>query len=192
MINLKKGRIKCCQSIQWKYLREIITTFQKLDVCNIEQLNSFQSINNRYTRIDFNDDDVNDANWKSITSYLWEKISRWTKCNFIIDHESIVKVCTHYLLTWILSDHVDNNSSSWSDFKKRWLNEKIKEVWKNITNHLDKKSDHKCSEVKNISMTRETQKIIHSDLSLRIKLIINRCMTSLRRDDLVYWVKYES
>jgi len=35
--------------------------FQKLDVCNIEQLDSFQSINNKHIRIDFDDDDVNDA-----------------------------------------------------------------------------------------------------------------------------------
>ncbi len=192
MTNLKKDRIECCQSIQWKYLREVITTFQKLDVCNIEQLDSFQSINNRHTRIDFDDDDVNDANWESITLYLWEKISRWTKCNFIVNHESIVKVCTHYLLTWILSDHVNNNSSSWSDFKKKWLNEKMKEAWKNITNYLNKKSDYKRSEVKNISTTKETWKIIHLDLSLRIKLIIDRCTTFLRRHDLVYWVNYES
>ena len=93
---------------------------------------------------------------------------------------------------WILSDHVDSNSNSWSDFKKKWLNEKIREVWKNIANHLDKKSGHKCSEVKNISTTREIQKIICSDLSLQITLIINKCMTSLKRDDLMYWVEYES
>ncbi len=68
----------------------------------------------------------------------------------------------------------------------------MKEAWKNIANHLDKKSDHKRSEVENISTTKETQKIIHSDLSLQIKLIINKCITSLRRDDLVYWVEYES
>ncbi len=192
MTNLKKDRIECCQSIQWKYLREVITIFQKLDVCNIEQLDSFQSINNRHTRIDFDDDDVNDADWESITSYLWEKISRWTKCNFIVDHESIVEVCTRYLLTWILSNHVDNNSNSWSDFKKRWLNEKIRKVWKNIANPLNKKSDHKRSEIENISMMRETWKIIRSDLSLQIRLIINRCMTFLKCDNLVYWVKYES
>ncbi len=65
-------------------------------------------------------------------------------------------------------------------------------VWKNIVNCLDKKSGHKRSEVKNISMMKETQKIICSDLSLWIRLIINRCTTSLRRDDLMYWVKYES
>ena len=192
MINLKKDRIECCQSIQWKYLCEVIMTFQKLNVCNIKQLDSFQSINNRHTRIDFDDDDINDADWESITLYLWEKISRWTKCNFIVNHESIVEVCTRYLLAWILSDHVNSNSSSWSDFKKRWLNEKMKEAWKNIANHLNKKSDHKRSEVENISTTKETQKIICSDLSLQIKFIINICMTSLRRDDLVYWVKYES
>ncbi len=192
MTNLKKDRIECCQSIQWKYSCKVITTFQKLDVCNIKQLNSFQSINNKHTRIDFDDDDVNDANWESITSYLWEKTLRWTKCNFIVDHESIVEVCTRYLLTWILSDHVNSNSNSWSDFKKRWLNEKMKEAWKNIANHLDKKSDHKRSEVKNISMMRETWKIIHSDLLLRIRLIINKCTTSLKRDDLMYWVEYES
>ena len=156
MTNLKKGRIERCQSIQWKYLHEVVTTFQKLDVCNIKQFDSFQSINNRHTRIDFDDDDVNDADWESITSYLWEKMSRWTKCNFIVNHESIVEVCTCYLLTWILSDHVNSNSSSWSDFKKKWLNEKMKEAWKNIANHLDKKSDHKCSEVKNTSMMKET------------------------------------
>ncbi len=131
-------------------------TFQKLNVCNIKQLDSFQSINNRHTRIDFDDDDINNADWESITSYLWEKISRWTKCNFIIDHELIVEVCTCYLLTWILSDHINSNSSSWLDFKKKWLNEKMREAWKNIANHLDKKSDHKRSEVENISMTRET------------------------------------
>ncbi len=68
----------------------------------------------------------------------------------------------------------------------------MREAWKNIANHLDKNSDYKHSEVENISMMRETQKIICSDLSLWIRLIINRCMTSLRRDDLVYWVKYES
>ncbi len=68
----------------------------------------------------------------------------------------------------------------------------MREAWKNITNHLNKKSNHKSSEVENISTTRETWKIIHSDLSLQIRLIINRCTTSLRRDDLVYWVKYES
>ncbi len=68
----------------------------------------------------------------------------------------------------------------------------MRKAWKNITNHLDKRSDHKRSEVKNISMTRETQKIIHSDLSLQIKLIINKCTTSLKRDDLVYWVEYKS
>jgi len=192
MTNLKKDRIKRCQSIQWKYLREVVTTFQKLDVCNIEQLDSFQSINNRHTRIDFDDDDVNDADWESITSYLWEKISRWTKCNFIIDHELIVEVCTYYLLAWILSDHVNSNSSSWSDFKKKWLNEKMKEAWKNIANHLNKKSDHKRSEVKNISTMKETWKIICSDFSLQIRLIINKCITSLKHDDLVYWVEYES
>ncbi len=192
MINSKKDRIECCQNIQWKYFCKFITTFQKLNVCNIEQLDSFQSINNRHTKIDFDDDDVNDADWESITSYLWEKISRWTKYNFIVDYESIVDVCTHYLLVWILSDHVNSNSSSWLNFKKRWLNEKMREVWKNIANHLDKKSDHKRSEVENISTTKETWKIIHSDLSLRIRLIIDRCTTSLRRDNLVYWVKYES
>ena len=192
MTNLKKDRIECCQSIQWKYSHEVITTFQKLDVCNIKQLNSFQSINNRYTRIDFDDDDINDVDWESITLYLWEKISRWTKCNFIIDHELIIEVCTRYLLAWILSNHVNSNSSLWSDFKKKWLNKKIKEAWKNIANHLDKKSDHKCSEVENISTTKETWKIICSDLSLQIKLIINKCTTFLKRDDLVYWVKYKS
>ncbi len=192
MTNLKKDRIECCQSIQWKYLCKVIMTFQKLDVCNIKQLDSFQSINNRHTKIDFDDDNINDANWESITSYLWRKISRWTKCNFIIDHELIVEVCTHYLLTWILSDHINSNSSSWSNFKKRWLNEKMKEAWKNIANHLDKKSDYKRSEVENISTMKETQKIICSDLSLQIKLIINKCITFLRRDNLVYWVKYKS
>ena len=192
MTNLKKDRIKRCQSIQWKYLREVVTTFQKLDVCNIEQLDSFQSINNKHIRINFNDDDVNDADWESITSYLWEKTSRWTKCNFIIDHELIVEVCTHYLLAWILSDHVNSNSSSWSDFKKKWLNEKMRKAWKNISNHLDKKSDHKRSEVKNISTMKETWKIICSDFSLQIRLIINKCITSLKHDDLVYWVEYES
>ncbi len=119
MTNLKKDRIECCQSIQWKYFHEVITTFQKLNICNIKQLNSFQLINNKDTRINFDDDDVNDADWKSITLYLWEKISHWTKCNFIINHELIVKVCTCYLLMWILSDHVNNNSNSWSDFKKK-------------------------------------------------------------------------
>ncbi len=83
MTNLKKDRIEHCRSIQWKYLREVVTTFQKLDVCNIEQLDSFQSINNRHTRIDFDNDDINDADWESITSYLWEKISRRIKCNFM-------------------------------------------------------------------------------------------------------------
>ncbi len=68
----------------------------------------------------------------------------------------------------------------------------MREAWKNIANHLDKKSDHKRSEVKNISMMKETWKIICSDFSLQIRLIINRCTTSLKRDDLVYWVKYES
>ncbi len=68
----------------------------------------------------------------------------------------------------------------------------MREVWKNITNHLNKKSDHKHSEVKNISTMKETQKIIHSNFSLQRKLIINRCTTFLRRDDLVYWVEYES
>ena len=68
----------------------------------------------------------------------------------------------------------------------------MKEAWKNIANHLNKKSDHKRSEVENISTMKETQKIICSDLSLWIRLIINRCTTSLRRDDLMYWVKYES
>ncbi len=149
MTNSKKDRIECCQRIQWKYLHEVVTTFQKLDVCNIKQLNSFQSINNKHTRIDFDDDDINDADWKSITSYLWKKTLRWTKCNFIVDHKSIVEVCTRYLLAWILSDHVDSNSNSWSDFKKKWLNEKMKEAWKNITNHSNKKSDHKCSFVAN-------------------------------------------
>ena len=150
MTNLKKDRIEHCQNILWKYSCKVVMTFQKLDVCNIEQLDSFQSINNRHTRIDFDDNNINNADRESITSYLWEKTSCWTKCNFIIDHKLIVKVCTHYLLTWILSDHVNSNSSSWSDFKKRWLNEKMKEAWKNITNHLNKKSDHKHSEVKNI------------------------------------------
>ncbi len=68
----------------------------------------------------------------------------------------------------------------------------MRKAWKNISNHLDKKSDHKRSEVKNISMMKETQKIICSNLSLQIKLIIDKCTTSLKRDDLVYWVKYES
>ncbi len=68
----------------------------------------------------------------------------------------------------------------------------MREAWKNIANHLDKKSDHKYFEVKNISTTKETWKIIRSNLSLQIKLIINKCTTSLKRDDLVYWVKYES
>jgi len=68
----------------------------------------------------------------------------------------------------------------------------MREAWKNIANHLDKKSGHKCSEVENISMMKEIWKIICSDLSLRIRVIIDRCMTSLKRDDLLYWVKYES
>ena len=68
----------------------------------------------------------------------------------------------------------------------------MKKVWKNITNYLDKKSDHKCSEVENISTTKETQKIICSDLSLQIRLIINKCITSLKCDNLVYWVEYKS
>ncbi len=68
----------------------------------------------------------------------------------------------------------------------------MREVWKNITNHLDKKLDYKRSEVENISMMRETQKIICSNLSLRIRLIINKYTTSLKCDDLVYWVEYKS
>ncbi len=68
----------------------------------------------------------------------------------------------------------------------------MREVWKNITNHLDKKLDHKRSEVENISMMRETRKIICSNLSLRIRLIINKYTTSLKCDDLVYWVEYKS
>ena len=68
----------------------------------------------------------------------------------------------------------------------------MREAWKNITNHLDKKSNHKHFEVKNISTMKETWKIICSDLSLQIRLIIDKCMISLRRDDLVYWVKYKS
>ncbi len=68
----------------------------------------------------------------------------------------------------------------------------MRKVWKNIANHLNKKLDHKRFEVENISTTRETQKIICSDLSLRIRLIIDKCMTSLRRDNLVYWVEYKS
>ncbi len=91
-----------------------------------------------------------------------------------------------------MSDHVDSNSNSWSDFKKKWLNKKIREAWKNIANHLDKKSDHKRSEVENISTMKETWKIIRSDLSLQIRFIINKCTTSLRCDDLVYWVEYKS
>ena len=192
MINLKKDRIEHCQSIQWKYSHEVVTTFQRLNVYNIDQSDSFQSINNRHTRIYFDDDDINNADWESITSYLWEKTLRRTKCQFIIDHESIVKICTRYLLMWILSDHVDKNSNSWSDVKKEWLSEKMKEAWKKIINHLSKKSDHKRSEVKNISTKTETQKITCSDLSLQIRLILSKCMTSLRRDDWVYWVEYES
>ncbi len=53
--------------------------FQKLNVYNIEQSDSFQSINNKHTKIYFDDDDVNNADWKLITSYLWKKISYWTK-----------------------------------------------------------------------------------------------------------------
>ncbi len=68
----------------------------------------------------------------------------------------------------------------------------MKEAWKNIANYLNKKSDYKCSKVENISTTKKTWKIIHSDLLLQIKLIIDKCMTSLKRDDLVYWVKYKS
>ncbi len=68
----------------------------------------------------------------------------------------------------------------------------MKEAWKNIANYLDKKSDYKCSEVENISTTKETWKIICSDLLLQIRFIIDKCMTSLKRDDLVYWVKYKS
>ncbi len=68
----------------------------------------------------------------------------------------------------------------------------MKKAWKNITNCLNKKLDHKHSEVKNISMMKETWKIIHSDLSLQIRLIINKCITFLKRDDLVYWVEYKS
>ncbi len=189
---MKKDRIEHCQSIQWKYLREVVTTFQRLNVYNIDQFNSFQSINNKHTKVYFDNDDVNNADWKSITSYLWEKISRWTKCQFIVDHKSIIKICTRYLLAWILSDHVDNNSSSWSDVKKEWLSEKMKEAWKKIANHLNKKSDHKRSKVKNISMKTKTWKITRSDLSLRIRLILSRCTTSLKHDDRVYWVEYES
>ncbi len=76
MINLKKDRIKHYQSIQWKYSREVVTTFQRLNVYNINQSDSFQSINNRHTRIYFDDDDINNADWESITSYLWEKTLR--------------------------------------------------------------------------------------------------------------------
>ncbi len=68
----------------------------------------------------------------------------------------------------------------------------MKEAWKKIANCLDKKSDHKHSEVKNISMKTETWKITRSDLSLQIRFILSRCTTSLRRDDQVYWVKYKS
>jgi hypothetical protein len=192
MINLKIARIEHCQSIQWKYLCKVVTTFQRLNVYNIEQFDSFQSINNRHTRIYFDDDDINNADWESITLYLWEKISRQTKCQFIVDHELIVKICTHDLFAWILSDHVDNNSSSWSDVKKEWFNEKMREMWKKIANRLNKKSDHKCSEVKNISTKTKIQKITCSDLSLQIKLILSRCTISLRRDDLMYWVEYKS
>ncbi len=68
----------------------------------------------------------------------------------------------------------------------------MKKVWKKIANHLSKKSDYKCSEVKNISTKTETWKITCSDLSLQIRFILSRCTTFLRRDDQVYWVKYKS
>ncbi len=68
----------------------------------------------------------------------------------------------------------------------------MKEAWKKIANHLNKKSDYKRSEVENISMKIKTWKITCSDLSLQIRFILSKCMTSLKHDDQVYWVKYES
>ncbi len=192
MINLKIARIKHYQSIQWKYSCKVVIIFQRFNVYNIDQSDSFQSINNRYIKVYFDDDDVNNADWKSITSYLWKKISRQTKCQFIIDYKLIIKICTCYLLMWILSDHVNNNSSSWSNIKKEWLDEKMREAWKKIANHLNKKSSHKHFKVKNISMKTEIQKITRLNLSLQIRFILSKCMISLKRDDWVYWVKYKS
>ncbi len=59
----------------------------------------------------------------------------------------------------------------------------MKKACKKIVNRLNKKLNHKRSEVKNILTKTETRKIIHSDFSLQIRLIINKCITCLRRND---------
>ncbi len=68
----------------------------------------------------------------------------------------------------------------------------MKEAWKKIANHLNKKSNHKRFEVKNISTKTKIWKITCSNLSLQIRFILSECMTSLRCNDWVYWVKYKS
>ena len=135
-------------------------------------LNLFISISNRYNSSfddenEKDDDDVlsNQKDCKSMITYLWEKTSRRKKCIFIANHESIVEICNHYLFVWILSNHADFKSDSWLNAKKAWLNMKMKETWMNIAHCLNKKSDHKWSEVNENSTESKTWRIINMNFS---------------------------
>ena len=70
------------------------------------------------------------------TQYLWDKASQRTLTHSISEHESVVAITQSYLKTWIISDHAESESTSWSDSNKQWLSDKMRVVWTKMTRNL--------------------------------------------------------
>ena len=77
------------------------------------------------------------------TQYLWNKASQRTSAHFISEHKSVVAITQSYLKTWIISDHTESESMSWSDLNKQWLSDKMRVIWTKMTRNLRDHSEFK-------------------------------------------------
>ena len=77
------------------------------------------------------------------TQYLWDKASWRSPAHFTSKHESVVVIIMSYLKTWILSDHAESESTSWSETNKQWLSDRMREGWRKMTRLLRDHSECK-------------------------------------------------
>ena len=70
------------------------------------------------------------------TQYLWDKVLWRISAHFISEHKSVIAITQSYLKTWIISDHTESESISWSDSNKQWLSDKMRVVWTKMTRNL--------------------------------------------------------
>ncbi len=109
------------------------------------------------------------------TWYLWDKAPQRSPAYFTSKHESVVAIIMSYLKVWIINDHTEPESTSWSETNKQWLSNRMRKEWRKMTRLLRDHSECKWLKVNNKPTEPEAHKVtMHSCLCdiLLIALVI--------------------